>query len=108
MKTHIYDYHKEHGNIVDFSGYAMPVWYDGIISEHNAVRSAVGMFDTSHMGRAIAEGPDTGTFLNFVVTNDVSRLSPTEGLYTVMCRPDGGIIDDLILYKFSPENFFIV
>jgi len=106
--THIYDYHREHGNIVDFSGYAMPVWYEGIIPEHNAVRNAVGMFDTSHMGRAMAEGPDTEGFLNFVVTNDISRLGPTEGIYTVMCRPDGGVIDDLILYKFSPERFFIV
>ena len=107
-RTHLYAYHKDHGNIVEFGGYAMPVWFEGIIPEHNAVRNAVGMFDTSHMGRSMAEGPDTVRFLNWVFTNDVSRLGPDEGIYTVMCRPEGGIIDDLITYKLSPEKFFIV
>lgn len=107
-RTHLYAYHKEHGNIVEFGGYAMPVWFEGIIPEHNAVRNAVGMFDTSHMGRSMAEGLDTVRFLNWIFTNDVSRLGPDEGIYTVMCRPEGGIIDDLITYKLSPEKFFIV
>ena len=108
IKTHLYAYHAEHGNIVDFGGYALPVWFDGIIPEHNAVRNGVGIFDTSHMGRAMAEGPDTERFLNHVVTNDLSKLGLNEGLYTVMCEPDGGIIDDLILYKLQQGKFFIV
>ena len=78
---------------MDFGGFAMPVWYEGIIAEHLTVRNAVGIFDTSHMGRVMAEGPDTERFLNRVITNDVSKLGPNEGLYTVMCTPDGGIID---------------
>ena len=107
-KTHIYDYHAEHGNIVDFGGYALPVWFEGIIPEHHAVRNGVGIFDTSHMGRSFAEGPEVVKFLNWVVTNDVSRLGPREGLYTVMLKPDAGIVDDLITYKMSEEKFFIV
>lgn len=107
-KTHIYRYHAEHGNIVDFGGYAMPVWYDGIKVEHKAVRDGCGIFDTSHMGRMWAEGPDTEKFLNYVVTNNVSKLEPYGGLYSVMCKPDGGIVDDLITYKFTPERFLVV
>ena len=107
-KTHIYSYHAEHGNIVDFGGYAMPVWYEGIQVEHKAVRDGCGVFDTSHMGRMWAEGPDTEKFLNYVVTNDVSKLEPYGGIYSVMCKPDGGIVDDLITYKFTPERFLVV
>ncbi|HUS77770.1 MAG TPA: glycine cleavage system aminomethyltransferase GcvT [Patescibacteria group bacterium] len=107
-KTHIYEYHVEHGNIVDFGGFAMPVWYEGIIAEHNAVRDAVGIFDTSHMGRSMAEGPDTERFLNRVITNDLSKLGPMGGLYSVMCTPEGGVVDDLILYKLRDDKYFIV
>jgi aminomethyltransferase len=107
-KTHLYEYHKDHGNIVDFGGFAMPVWFEGVMAEHKAVRDTVGMFDTCHMGRSMAEGPDTEKFVNYVITNDVSRLEPKEGVYSVMCKPDGGIIDDLITYKISSEKFFIV
>jgi aminomethyltransferase len=107
-KTHLYEYHAAHGNIVDFGGFAMPVWYQGIQIEHNAVRESCGIFDTSHMGRTWAEGPDAEKFLNYVVTNDVSKLEPHGGLYTVMCNPQGGIVDDLITYKFSQEKFLIV
>ncbi len=107
-KTHIYSYHADHGNIVDFGGYAMPVWYEGIKVEHKAVRDGCGVFDTSHMGRMWAEGPDTERFLNYVVTNDVSRLEPYGGIYALMCKPDGGIVDDLITYKFTPERFLVV
>jgi aminomethyltransferase len=108
MKTHIYAYHEVHGNIVDFGGWAMPVWYEGIIAEHSAVRNGVGVFDTSHMGRAVAKGSDVEKFVNWVVTNDVSKLEHSKGLYTVMLRPNAGIVDDLITYKMSDDEFFIV
>ncbi|MBD3172279.1 glycine cleavage system aminomethyltransferase GcvT [Candidatus Bathyarchaeota archaeon] len=107
-KTHIYGYHAEHGNIVDFGGFAMPVWYDGIQAEHKAVRDSCGVFDTSHMGRTWATGSDVERFLNYIVTNDVSKLEPNEGLYTVMCKPTGGIVDDLILYRINDEKFWVV
>jgi aminomethyltransferase len=107
-KTQIYAYHAEHGKIVDFGGYALPVWFEGIIPEHHAVRNGVGIFDTSHMGRTFARGSEVVKFLNWVVTNDVSKLGPMEGLYTVMLKPDAGIVDDLITYKVSEKEFFIV
>ena len=107
-KTHIYAYHEKHGNIVDFGGYALPVWFDSIIGEHNAVRNDVGIFDTSHMGRTMAVGPDTEKFINHLITNDVSKLGMMGGLYTVMLTPEAGVIDDLILYKMKPDQFFIV
>ncbi|MBN1682408.1 glycine cleavage system aminomethyltransferase GcvT [Candidatus Bathyarchaeota archaeon] len=107
-KTHIYAYHLENGNIVDFGGYAMPIWYEGIIPEHHSVRNSCGIFDTSHMGRVWAEGPDVVKFLDYVVTNDASSLSDSKGLYTVMCKPDGGIIDDLIFYRVNNEKFLVV
>ena len=107
-RTQLYEYHREHGRLIEFAGFEMPVWYEGIIPEHNAVRNAVGIFDTSHMGRMRAEGPDAERFLNYVVTNDVSALEPGRGLYTVMCNERGGIVDDLIIYKLAPSRFFVV
>ncbi len=107
-KTHIYAYHAEHGNIVDFGGFAMPIWYEGIQAENKVVRNSCGIFDTSHMGRTWAEGPDTDKFLNYIVTNNIAKLEPNNGMYTVMCKPSGGIVDDLILYKISSERFLIV
>ena len=107
-RTQLYEYHREHGRLIEFAGFEMPVWYEGIIPEHNAVRNAVGIFDTSHMGRMRAEGPDAERFLNYVVTNDVSALEPGRGLYTVMCNERGGIVDDLIIYKLTPNHFFVV
>jgi len=86
----------------------MPVWYTGIKEEHNAVRESCGIFDTSHMGRTWISGEETERFLNYIVTNDVTTLKPNEGMYTIMCRPTGGIVDDLILYKFSSQKFLFV
>lgn len=107
-KSHLYQYHKEHGKIVEFAGFEMPVWFEGIIPEHNAVRNSVGIFDVSHMGRTIAEGKDVEKYVNYVITNDVSVLEPMSGLYTVMCNQKGGIVDDLTLYKLDNEKFLIV
>ena len=107
-KTHLYEYHIAHGNVIDFGGYAMPVWYEGIKAEHAAVRDACGIFDTCHMGRTWATGPDVERFLNYIITNDLSKLEPRGGLYSVMCKPTGGIIDDLILYKINDEKYWVV
>ena len=107
-KTHLYQYHSEHGKVIEFAGFAMPVWYEGIIAEHMAVREGCGIFDTCHMGRTWVKGPDAGRFLNYLVTNDVSRLGDGESLYTVMCNPSGGIIDDLIVYRFGEDRYWVV
>ncbi|MBS7630279.1 glycine cleavage system aminomethyltransferase GcvT [Candidatus Bathyarchaeota archaeon] len=107
-RSHLYEYHKEHGKIVEFAGFEMPVWFEGIIPEHNAVRNSVGLFDVSHMGRTIAEGKDVEKYVNYIITNDVSALEPMSGLYTVMCNSKGGIVDDLTLYKLDNERVLIV
>ena len=86
----------------------MPVWYDGIQAEHAAVRNSCGIFDTCHMGRTWATGSEVERYLNYVVTNNVSKLEPNGGLYTVMCNSSGGIVDDLILYKINDEKIWVV
>ena len=106
--THLYEYHRLHGKLVDFSGFEMPVWFEGVIPEHNAVRNAVGIFDVSHMGRVFAMGPDAEVFVDSLVTNDVSNLNSMEALYTVMCNDNGGIVDDLTVYRLSEQQFLLV
>lgn len=91
-----------------FAGFEMPIWYKGITPEHLAVRSSVGLFDISHMGRVVIAGADAGRFLNHVVTNDVSALLPGSAQYTVMCNEKGGIIDDFVLYHLEPNRFLVV
>jgi aminomethyltransferase len=106
--THLYEYHRLHGKLVDFSGFEMPVWFEGVIPEHNAVRNAVGIFDVSHMGRVLVVGGDAEAFVDSLVTNDVSKLVPMEALYTVACNERGGIEDDFTVYRLAEERLLIV
>jgi len=87
------------GRMVDFAGWNMPVQYKSIVTEHMATRTAVGLFDVSHMGEFLIEGERAGEFLQWLVPNDVSRLTPNKALYTQMAREDGGTVDDLIIYR---------
>lgn len=96
------------GKIIDFGGWALPVEYSGIISEHEAVRNAAGLFDVSHMGEITVKGEDAEKYLQMVVTNDISVLSDNQIAYTAMCYPDGGIVDDLLVYKYSREDYLLV
>ena len=107
-KTQVYQYHKDHGNIVDYAGFNLPVWFEGIIPECKRVRNHAGIFDVSHMGRVIAEGHDAGAFLNSVTTNDVSSLAVGGGHYSLFCNPQGGIIDDLTVFRLEPSKFLLV
>jgi aminomethyltransferase len=107
-KTQVYDYHKAHGNMVDFAGYDLPVWFEGIIPECKSVRNHVGIFDVSHMGRVLVEGPDASAFLNKVTTNDVSSLELGRGQYSLLCNPQGGILDDLTVFRIEPSKFLVV
>ena len=93
--------------MVDFAGWDMPGQYKSILEEHKAVRQRAGMFDVSHMGEADVKGPDALKFLQHVVTNDCSKLFPGRVLYTVMCYPHGGVVDDLLVYMRGPEDFFL-
>jgi len=108
QRTPLRDFHAAHGaRLVDFAGWEMPVQYRSILEEHKAVRRAAGLFDVSHMGEVDVQGPDAARFLNHLVTNDVSRLFPGRVLYSPMCRPDGGVVDDLLVYMRGAEDFFL-
>ena len=105
----LYDRHVQLGaRMVDFAGFQMPLQYKGIISEHKAVRSAVGLFDVSHMGEVFATGPNAGAFVQNLVTNDISRLKDKQALYTAMCNEEGGILDDLLVYRFNEAAYMLV
>jgi len=108
LKTQLHDYHLQNGKVVDFAGFEMPIWYKGIVPETLAVRNQVGIFDVSHMGRAIARGANAEAFLNFVTTNDVSALKPGQAHYTLLCNDRGGIKDDIIVLRLEPERFVVI
>lgn len=108
-KTALADTHVKWGaRMVEFGGWWMPVQYSGIIDEHQTVRTAAGLFDISHMGEVVIEGPAAADWLNTMLTNDVSKLGVSEGQYTLMLNPSGGVIDDLIIYRTGANAFFLV
>jgi aminomethyltransferase len=91
-----------------FAGYDMPIQYSSIIEEHQAVRQHCGVFDVSHMGEVLVEGADAERFVNHIFTNDVRGIEAGKVLYGMMCYPDGGTVDDLLVYKFADEGFWLV
>jgi aminomethyltransferase len=108
-RTPLYEQHVALGaRIVEFSGFEMPVQYSSILDEHRAVRTHAGLFDVSHMGEFKVEGPDALAFLQHLVPNDVSRLADYQALYTQLCLPDGGTIDDLIIYHLAENHYMLV
>jgi aminomethyltransferase len=107
-KTPLYKYHLDLGaKLADFAGYEMPIQYQGIIDEHMAVRSTCGVFDVSHMGEFIVKGKGAIDFLNAITVNDVSSLNVWQAQYSAMCYEDGGIIDDILIYRY-PDYFMLV
>jgi aminomethyltransferase len=94
--------------MLPFAGYNMPIQYAGVTEEHNCVREKLGVFDVSHMGEFFVEGPDTIAFLQYITTNDVSKLVDFQAQYTCMPNEKGGIVDDLIIYRFSATKFMMV
>ena len=107
-RTPLRDFHAAHGaRLVDFAGWEMPVQYRSILEEHKAVRRAAGLFDVSHMGEVDVKGPEALLFLNHLVTNDVSKLFPGRVIYSPMCYPTGGVVDDLLVYMRAPEDYFL-
>jgi aminomethyltransferase len=99
---------KLSARLIDFGGWEMPVQYSSLIAEHLAVRTAAGVFDISHMGEVTACGQAAEEFLNYVLTNDVRKLAPGQGQYTLMCNPHGGVVDDLYIYKLSDEVYLLI
>tara|TARA_B100001115_G_scaffold104016_1_gene76701 strand:- start:23 stop:1123 length:1101 start_codon:yes stop_codon:yes gene_type:complete len=109
IKTPLHDIHLAHGgNIVSFGGYYMPMHFGSITSEHEAVRSRAGLFDVSHMGQLLVSGNDSEMFLEKITTNNVGTLSVGDVQYTCMCDNNGGIIDDLLLFKLSLDKYMLI
>lgn len=107
-RTPLFALHVElGGRIVPFAGWEMPVQYAGIIEEHMAVRQAAGLFDVSHMGEARVRGRDAAKFLDGIMTNEMGTIKVGMARYTVMCQPDGGCVDDLIVYRLADDEFLI-
>jgi aminomethyltransferase len=107
-RTQLYDWHKEHGDVVPFAGWEMPVRYSTIKEEHMAVRDSCGAFDVSHMLRLWITGPDSVDFLQTVTTNNVSKLKINGGHYSTCLNENGGTYDDLMLYRIGKEEFIWV
>ncbi|MGA7161881.1 MAG: glycine cleavage system aminomethyltransferase GcvT [Bacteroidota bacterium] len=108
-QTPFHTIHRQLGaKMVPFGGYEMPVQYTSIIEEHNAVREAVGVFDTSHMGEFVVKGKKAEAFLQRVTVNDVAKLVPGEAQYSAMCYDDAGIVDDLLVYRIKEDHFMVV
>jgi aminomethyltransferase len=95
------------GKLVDFAGWEMPLQYGGVIEEYQTVRTAVGLFDVSHMGRVMVEGRDAGAFLQQVTTNNIEKLAVGAAQYSMVCNPTGGIKDDIFVYRLGPTRFFL-
>ena len=108
-KTKFYFLHERLGaKIVDFAGFKMPIQYTSILNEHKAVRNSVGVFDVSHMGEIFILGKDAAKVAQYITVNDVSKLTPGRVQYSAMCYENGGIVDDLLVYKFNDEKFMFV
>jgi len=108
-KTTFNNIHKKLGaKLVEFAGYEMPIQYSSIIAEHKAVRNSVGVFDVSHMGEVFITGDKALDFVQHITVNDASKLFPGRVQYSAMCYPDGGIVDDLLVYKISDKEFLLV
>jgi aminomethyltransferase len=101
-------YDRYSGKVIDFAGWALPVQFEGIIPEHESVRNAAGLFDVSHMGEIEVRGNAAAAFVQYLVTNDVSTLADNQVMYAMMCYPDGGVVDDLLVYKFAEDYFYLV
>ena len=110
-RTPLFPMHQKYkGNMIDFGGWELPVEYKGtgIITEHRQVRERAGLFDVSHMGEVSVRGENAEDFVQNLVTNDISVLEENQICYSPMCYPDGGCVDDLLVYKYTGTHFFIV
>ncbi|MGM7701949.1 glycine cleavage system aminomethyltransferase GcvT [Pseudalkalibacillus sp. Hm43] len=109
QRTPLFELYKEYGaKVIDFGGWELPVQFSSIKEEHEAVRTKAGLFDVSHMGEVSVKGPGALDFLQYVMTNDVSKLKDGGAQYTAMCYEDGGTVDDLLVYKRADEDYLLV
>lgn len=109
LQSPLHDRHDALGaKFAEFSGWLMPLEYSGVLKEHAAVRDAVGVFDVSHLGKALVRGPGAADFVNACLTNDLGRIHPGKAQYTLCCDADGGVIDDIIAYLRSDDEVFLI
>lgn len=108
-RTPLYEAHIAAGaKMIDFGGWEMPVQYKGILEEHRAVRTAAGLFDVSHMGEIEIKGPTALQTVQHLITNDAAKLATGQVIYSPMCYPHGGVVDDLLVYKRAEDHYYIV
>ncbi|SPT58941.1 MULTISPECIES: glycine cleavage system aminomethyltransferase GcvT [Actinomadura] len=108
-KTPLHDVHEDLGaNLVDFAGYLMPLRYASETAEHQAVRTGAGLFDLSHMGEIFLSGPGAGAALDFALVGNLSPMPVGKARYTMICGQDGGVLDDLIVYRLADETWMVV
>src|SRR3954464_12517251 len=108
-RTPLYDNHVAAGaKLVPFAGWEVPVQYAGIRAEHVAVRTSVGVFDVSHMGEIETRGPDAEELLQRILSNDVAKIAEDGAQYSVLAKPDGGVLDDLFTYRLGLDHFLTV
>lgn len=108
-KTSLHAMHEKlRAKLVEFAGFHMPIQFTGLTEEHLAVRNAAGMFDVSHMGEIWINGPNALDLIQYITTNDASRLNPGEAQYSCMPNGKGGIVDDILVYRYSDEKYFLV
>jgi aminomethyltransferase len=108
-RTPLHDRHEAAGaRLVPFAGWEMPVQYEGIRAEHMAVRTGAGLFDVSHMGEIETRGPDAERFLQRLLSNDVTKIAEDGAQYALLCKEDGGVLDDLFTYKLGPDRYLTV
>jgi aminomethyltransferase len=101
--------HEQLGaTMTDFAGWLMPLRYGSETAEHNAVRSDAALFDLSHMGEIAVTGPRAGEALDYALVGSLSKLAPGRARYTMLCAPDGGVLDDLVVYRQSADRFMVV
>lgn len=109
QKTHLHDWHEEHGaKMAPFAGFHMPLWYQAAVPEHLTTRRAAGLFDVTHMGRAMITGPEATKYLDNLLPTRIHRLDHGAGTYSVFCTDKGGIIDDLFMFRMADEEYYMV
>src|SRR4051812_8558908 len=108
-RTPLFESHQKlGGKLIEFGGWEMPVQYTSIVDEHLTVRKAAGLFDISHMGEVLVDGPGASEFLNHALTNDINKLAVGQGQYTLLCNEKGGVVDDLYAYRLTVEEYLLI
>jgi aminomethyltransferase len=109
LTSPLHERHAEQGaKFAEFGGWSMPLEYTGAVKEHNAVRAAVGVFDVSHLGKAVVRGHGAAAYVNRCLTNDLGKIAPGKAQYTLCCQEDGGVVDDLIAYLRGDDEVFLI